>query len=71
MRTLVDIPDEDLKLLDRVVKRLSISRAEFVRRAIARSLSPHRRKMNHEAFGLWARHPQDGLEYQERMRAEW
>ena len=71
MRVLVDIPDEDLRLLNVVVKKLGISRSEFVRQAIATSLAPHRRKMNHSAFGLWASHPQDGLEYQERMREEW
>ena len=71
MRTLVDIPEEDLKLLKIVTKKLSISRAEFVRRAIAASLAPHRRKMDHNAFGLWAGHAEDGLQYQERMRAEW
>ena len=71
MRTLIDIPDEDVKLLKMVTKKLAISRAEFVRRAIADSLAPHRKKMTHAAFGLWASHPQDGLAYQERMREEW
>lgn len=71
MRTLVDIPDDDLKLLNMVIKKQGISRAEFVRKAIATSLSPYRHHMSHEAFGLWASHPIDGLEYQERMRTEW
>ena len=71
MRTLIDIPDDDIKLLNTVVRQLAISRAEFVRRAIATSLAPYREAMNHEAFGLWADHPVDGLEYQERLRAEW
>jgi N-glycosylase/DNA lyase len=71
MRTLIDIPDDDFKLLQSVVKKLAISRAEFVRRAIAISLAPYRRTMNHEAFGLWASHPIDGIEYQEKVRAEW
>lgn len=71
MRTLIDIPDKDFKLLNTVVKGMEISRAEFVRRAIATALAPYRKTMNHEAFGLWASHPEDGLEYQERMRAEW
>lgn len=70
MRTLVDIPDEDLKLLKVVTKRLAISRAEFVRQAIAAHLAPHRRKMDHSAFGLW-KQEEDGLAYQERMRSEW
>ena len=71
MRTLVDIPEEDLKLLNVVTRKLSISRAEFVRRAIAASLAPHRRKMQHAAFGLWNEQAQDGIAYQERIRSEW
>ncbi|MGD0095549.1 MAG: CopG family transcriptional regulator [Terracidiphilus sp.] len=71
MRTLVDIPAEDLKLLNGVVKTLAISRAEFVRRAIAKSLEPHRLSQKQKAFGLWANRPVDGLKYQERMRKEW
>ena len=35
MRTLVDIPAEDLDLVNGVAKKLDISRAEFVRRAIS------------------------------------
>ena len=71
MRTLVDIPAEDLDLLNGVVKTLAISRAEFVRRAIRKSLEPHRQSKKQEAFGLWANRPVDGLKYQERMRGEW
>ena len=71
MRTLVDIPAEDLDLLNGVVKTLAMSRAEFVRRAISKSLEPHRRSQKQEAFGIWANRPVDGLKYQERMREEW
>ena len=71
MRTLIDIPEEDLKLLTQVAKKLSVSRAEFVRRVVATSLAPHREKMNHAAFGAWSDLPEDGVAYQERMRAEW
>ena len=35
MRTLVDIPAEDLDMVNGVAKKLDISRAEFVRRAIS------------------------------------
>jgi len=71
MRTLIDIPEEDLKLLSQVARRLSISRAEFVRQAVAASLAPHRQKMNHAAFGAWSDFAEDGVAYQQRMRAEW
>jgi hypothetical protein len=71
VRTLVDIPAEDLDLLNGVVKNLDISRAEFVRRAIAKSLEPHRQARKVEAFGLWSCRKVDGLKYQERIRREW
>ena len=71
MRTLIDIPEEDLMLLTQVAKKLSVSRAEFVRQAVATSLAPHRQKMNHAAFGSWPEFSEDGVAYQERMRAEW
>jgi len=71
MRILVDIPEEDLKLLNLVVKRLSISRAQFVRQAVATALVPHRKKMNNDAFGSWCGLEENGLEYQDRVRAEW
>jgi metal-responsive CopG/Arc/MetJ family transcriptional regulator len=71
MRILVDIPDEDLKLLNGVAKKLAISRAEFVRRAITLSLEPHREARKQQAFGLWAHRNLDGVEYQQRLREEW
>jgi metal-responsive CopG/Arc/MetJ family transcriptional regulator len=71
MRTLVDIPNEDLELIDGVVKKLSISRAEFVRRAITKSLEPHRQAQEHEAFGIWQKRAVDGVKYERRMRREW
>jgi len=75
MRTLVDIPDDDLAIINSVVKAQSISRAEFIRRAIAQSLTTHRKtqieKAREAAFGLLAGRSVDGMEYQERIRQEW
>ncbi len=75
MRTLVDIPDDDLAIIDAVVKARSISRAEFIRRAIAQSLTTHRKtqikKAREAAFGLLAGRSIDGMEYQKRIRQEW
>jgi len=55
MRTLVDIPDDDLA--NKVVKAQSISRAEFIRRAIAQSLTAHRKtqieKARKRRSGCW------------------
>ena len=76
MRTLVDIPEEDLTLLKRIGEAESLSRAELVRRAISNYLKPHRRIAPLKAFGLWAGKPgrrkwRDGLEYEEKIRSEW
>ncbi len=71
MRILVDIPQVDLQLLDRVSKRREISRAELIRQAIRTSLTPYRQKMDHAAFGAWTAMKEDGLAYQQRVRGEW
>ena len=71
MRTLVDIPAEDLDLVNGIAKKLDISRAELVRRAISFYLEPHRSDPAAGAFGIWRERPVDGLEYQERIRGEW
>ena len=71
VRTLVDIPAEDLQLVNGIAKKLAISRAEFVRRAIASYLEPHRTDPAAEAFGIWRSHPVDGLDYQDKIRGEW
>ncbi|HEY4049360.1 MAG TPA: ribbon-helix-helix protein, CopG family [Acidobacteriaceae bacterium] len=71
MRILVDVPDPDLELLEEVSRKRAISRAEFIRRAIAVSLTPYRQKMNHAAFGAWTQLSEDGLAYQEKIRDEW
>jgi len=71
MRILVDVPKPDLELMTEVTKRRAISRAEFIRQAIATSLAPYRQKMNHAAFGAWSEMAEDGLAYQQRMRDEW
>jgi hypothetical protein len=48
-----------------------MSRAEAVRQAIAAYLAEKRKKPTVDVFGLWADRGIDGLEYQEKMRAEW
>ena len=73
MRTLVDIPEADLGLLNQLSKARRVPRAELVRNAISSYLAPHRHARRDEAFGLWADHAEakDGLAYQDKMRSEW
>jgi Arc/MetJ-type ribon-helix-helix transcriptional regulator len=75
MRTLVDIPEEQIEALDRLSRAERKSRAAIIRAAVADYLKERdqaERKAAIEAgFGLWKDLGIDGLEYQERIRAEW
>lgn len=72
MRTIVDLPPDQIRELGRVCDDHKISRAEAVRRAVAEFLS--RRSPaggSLDGFGLWKGRRIDGVRYQTRMRAEW
>ncbi len=73
MRTLIDIPEHDLAVLNRISKTENVSRAELVRRAITAYLAPRKRDNSglRKAFGLWKDNGEDGLAMQERLRKEW
>lgn len=70
MRTIVDIPPEQLQQLNELCRREELSRAEAVRRAIALLLAkqPHQPD---DAFGLWKDRDVDGVSYQQQLRGEW
>jgi metal-responsive CopG/Arc/MetJ family transcriptional regulator len=70
MRILVDIPDAELEALNAIGARERRSRASLIREAIAAYVA-ERHCETAEAFGLWGKRKIDGLEYQEKVRAEW
>jgi len=51
-RTIVDIPDTQLRDLDALCESLRISRAEAVRRAVEHFLR-HAHENGDDGFGLW------------------
>ena len=73
MRTLVDIPENQIADLGVLCHKKGLSRAEIIRRAIKSYLKQHKpEKIN--AFGLWKNNSsenEDGLEYQNNLRNEW
>jgi predicted transcriptional regulator len=71
MRTIIDLPDEQVAPLKELAARTRLSRAELVRRAVAEYLNRHRAPPEDTAFGLWKDRDEDGLRYQERLRSEW
>jgi len=73
MRTLVDIPDDQLAELAKIARQEKVSRAALVRRAVANLLEASRANPKDAlaaSFGLWGP-GEDGLAYQERLRSEW
>ncbi len=70
MRTLVDLPQDDVTLLNKLAKAGSVSRAELVRQAVSTYLAPHKRTSVREFLGICPEF-EDGLVYQERLRSEW
>ena len=72
MRTVIDIPDDQVEALDRLAAEAGKSRAALIREALQVLISRRRpeRGLN-EYFGLWGPSEEDGLAMQERMRAEW
>jgi predicted transcriptional regulator len=71
VRTLIDLPDTQVQALAELCERSSLSRAAVIREAVAEYLERHAVKPLEAAFGLWGTGTPDGLEYQEKVRAEW
>lgn len=73
MRTIVDLPEDQLAALDAWRAARGVSRAEAVRRAVAKLLDTDgaREEALDAAWGLWKGRAVDGLAAQERLRGEW
>lgn len=73
MRTLIDVPEEDLEWLDRKAAAEGKSRAALVREAVAEFRAKESRKGIERYFGLWRdrKDVSDGLAYQRQLRGEW
>jgi hypothetical protein len=71
MRTIVDIPEDQLERLARICEREHVSRAEAVRRAIDVYLRQRGAVSEDRAFGLWRDRGLEGLGYQNTLRDEW
>lgn len=71
MRTIVDLPDEQVRGLDLWCQREKISRTEAVRRAVRAALSTQNSRPRADAFGAWADKKVNSRKYVEALRAEW
>jgi len=71
MRTIVDLPPEQIAALSKIGERSKLSRAELIRRAVAEYLAARQPEPDDSAFGLWKDKGDDGVEYQNKLRDEW
>ncbi|NCP18380.1 MAG: CopG family transcriptional regulator [Erythrobacter sp.] len=71
-RILADLPDDDIKWLDRLAEEQGKSRAALLREAVSAFRAGDKDWLE-QGFGLWARHgfTEDGIAFQDRMRGEW
>lgn len=70
MRTLVDLPANDLEQLTTLSHSRRVSRAELIRQAVSGFLAENKAGID-DSFGLWKKRRVDGVEYQDRLRGEW
>ena len=71
MRTIIDIPREQIEVLSEFCQREKLSRAEAVRKAIGRYLKDASIGGRAAAFGIWKKRKINALKYEDRLRGEW
>jgi metal-responsive CopG/Arc/MetJ family transcriptional regulator len=72
VRTIVDLPDAQLRELGRLCEEQKISRAEAIRRAVGKLLKESASKRADErGFGIWRHKRINGRKYVEKIRSEW
>ena len=71
MRTIVELPDEQIEGLRHLTEATHLSRAELMRRAVSEYLAKHSQEKKDDAFGLWVSSEVDAMDYQQKLRSEW
>ena len=71
MRTIVELPEQQIEALKAMSQQEGLSRAELMRRAVAEYLAHHQGQVDESAFGLWQDRGVDGLTQQQQLRKEW
>jgi hypothetical protein len=71
MRTIVDLPLEQVAVLGKYCQSAGISRAEAVRRALAQFLEVQVDDNRGKAFGAWKKTKRDSTTVVRTLREEW
>jgi len=70
MRTIIDLPADQVRALAELCKAEKISRAEAIRRALGEMLTRRQTLGREQAFGVW-RNRGDSRLFVEGLRREW
>jgi Arc/MetJ-type ribon-helix-helix transcriptional regulator len=71
MRTIIDLPEEQVIGLVNWCRRERISKAEAIRRALKKMLSGQQVVAREDAFGAWAKRGVGSRKMVEKLRSEW
>lgn len=73
MRTIIELPESQLESLSIFCRRERISRAEAIRRAVARLLDERKplESAMSGAFGIWKDRAGGARKLREQLRGEW
>ena len=71
MRTIIDLPVEQLDALGSLCVQEKASRAEIIRRAVGDYLNARQPGKGRSAFGLWKKKKVNALKYEAKLRSEW
>lgn len=71
MRTIIELPDDQLEALGNLCVLENVSRAEMIRRAVGNYLQANQTGKGKNAFGLWKKKKVNALKYEAKLRAEW
>jgi hypothetical protein len=75
MRTLVDIPDKDIKALTLMSKQRKVSRAALLREAVSAYLATNSKAARDARIdavaGIWKDRGIDTMDYLDKLRSEW
>jgi predicted transcriptional regulator len=71
VRTIIDLPKQQIEALKELGAQSKLSRAELIRRAVQEYVARQKQPSTDDAFGLWRAREQDGLAYQRALRDEW
>ena len=71
VRTIVDIPEEQIDALAHLCEQQKISRAEAVRRAVDRLLKESSSGRKDIGFGIWKHKRVASRQFVDKLRSEW